>query len=172
MIYKELFDKNSFEVKFRIEDNGHNPCNSSIFLSDEIKIDTGADLTVFPARDLFPEDITVSKFTDWLQNNDKVIGIKSGHYNKRCLFGFSNKGVNKNADAIMSYAYQVEKFTLVLEDGELELGSVPITISFNEGFQRPLLGKDLLSLINFKIDNDMHFLEFEETEKLISIKQE
>ena len=43
----------------------------------------------------------------------------------------------------------------------MELGSVPITVTFDERFIRPLFGNDLMSLLIAKIDSDNMRLELE-----------
>ena len=149
-----------FIIKYTLED-ANTPTGGPIFSDDEIKFDTGSDITIFPAELIGLGDISVSDFTSWLQHNDKVNSIKSGHINTRSLFAFSCDGIDSYSNSIYSYAYQVDRFTLNLDDGIVDLGSVPITVTFDKRFIHPLLGKDLLSLLNSKIDTDEMKLELE-----------
>jgi hypothetical protein len=124
-----------------------------------MRFDTGADITIFHATQIGLNDISEKQFTKWIQTNDKVKSIQNGRINTKTLFGFTNTGIDNKAAIIKSYAYQVSHFDLILDNGALHLGSVPITITFDDRFSQPLFGKDLMSLLNAKINSDKHRLE-------------
>ena len=118
-------------------------------------------MTIFPANQIGLGSITEAEFTKWLQTNEKVSSIKAGHINRKSLFAFSCEGVDSLASSIHAYAYQVSNLSLCFTQGTLELGSVPITVTFDERFIRPLFGNDLMSLLIAKIDSDNMRLELE-----------
>lgn len=151
--------KLDFKLRYQILDNDSTPVEHTLFSNGTIKFDTGADITIFHASQIGLTHITEEEFTRWMQTNEKVSSIKAGKINKRTLFGFSNKGVDDAADTIISYAYQVSDFDLIMDNGTVHLGSVPITVTFDSRFSQPLLGKDLLSLLNSRIDTDNNRLE-------------
>jgi len=162
MMYRKFSDKAiDFKLNYVIKDNSNNPTNHTLFSSGSIKFDTGADITIFHASQIGLSHINESSFTKWMQEHEKVNSIKAGHIKKNTLFGFSNNGVDDSAASICSYAYQVSSFDLLLDNGTIHLGSVPITITFDDRFSRPLLGKDLISLLVTKINTDEHRLEIE-----------
>lgn len=156
--------KIDFKLKYVIKDVGKTPINRPLFSSGILKFDTGADITIFHASQVGLTHISESDFTIWLQKNEKVRSLRAGKLYTKTLFGFTNSGVDVIAAPIYSYAYQVTDFDIVLDNGILHLGSVPITVTFDDRFSGPLMGKDLISLINANINNDAHRLELDYTQ--------
>ena len=60
------------------------------------------------------------------------------------------KGIDSSTTSIEFYYIQTDHFFLQ----NIDLGSVPIYISFDPRFKKFLLGMDLLKLINYSVDND------------------
>ena len=155
MNYKHRFKYGTidFIIGFSIQDR-ITPLGESIDISGEIKFDTGSDLTIFPASQIGFGSISEIDFIDWLKEHEKVYSIKNGKDDKCSVYCFSCGGVDSSALSIRSYAYQVDNFTLELDNGSLKLKSVPIAISFDKRFIRPLFGKDLISLLCTEIDTN------------------
>ena len=139
--------------------------NDPSFFSGDLKFDTGADITCISASRLNLY-ITEEEFTSWIQTHDNLEIIKQGNLKKNGLVVTQSKGIDKEADDIKAYAYQLDDFTLESAEGSISLGSVPVFITFDKRFQTPLLGRDLLSLLNIEIDNDNNMMNISSTEKL------
>ena len=125
-----------------------------------VKIDTGADLTLFPANILgiFDEDDFVEKIKN--SNNIFVLDDDKTNKLKNKAIYVDVAGIKKGIPAIRFYALQVTNFIFydTINDSMLEIGSVPIFISFDKSFRSPLFGRDLISLLNINIDNDINTL--------------
>lgn len=162
MMYYYNFDNNSldFLLNYNLSRKELTGDNVRSFDGD-IKFDTGSDISIFPARQIGLMNITEEQFATWLQTNENVSSIKAGHIKKKSLFVFSVEGIDKKSVGIKSYAYQVDRLSLTLDNGKLNLGSVPITVTFDERFTQPLFGRDLISLLNTTIDTDKMFLGLE-----------
>ncbi len=145
--------------------NTPNNGNAPLFFSGDLKFDTGADITCISASRLNLHS-TEEEFTKWMQQNENVEIIKNGQIKKNGLIGIKTKGIDKEAEDIKAYAYQLDDFSIESGDGNLSLGSVPIFVTFDTRFQTPLLGRDLLSLLNIEIDNDRNIMNVKSTEKL------
>ena len=135
-----------------------------IVYSGDIKFDTGADITVFSAIDL-GIGCKESDFTDWIQRYGNVKVIKDGHIKNHALVASSTLGIDKSAKSIHSYVIQLDFFKIVYKSLELDLKSIPIFVTFDSRFKDSLLGKDLLSLLNYAVNNDEKYLDVELTKK-------
>ena len=165
MIYKKSFGKIiNFSVKCSFDSTYQ---NNNVRFDGKAKIDSGADITVFPASLVLGlRNTNESGFTKWLQQNENVSGIKAGQIHNKCLFAFKNLGIDSSADVIASYAFQVNNFVLHMDNGALCLGKVPITVTFDDRFEKVLIGKDLISLLNISINCDDMRLEIGRTHLL------
>ena len=85
--------------------------------------------------------IDENAFIAWAERN-RIEGIRP--YSIGC------KGVDSSTTSIEFYYIQTDHFFLQ----NIDLGSVPIYISFDPRFKKFLLGMDLLKLINYSVDND------------------
>ena len=139
--------------------------NDPLFLCGDLKFDTGADITCISANRLNLYT-TEEEFTSWIQTHNNIEIIKQGNLKRNGIVVTKSKGIDKEAEDIKAYAYQLEDFTIESADGSISLGSVPVFITFDKRFQTPLLGRDLLSLLNIEIDNDSNMMNISSTEKL------
>ena len=167
-----MLDKLGFYFRCNVRDDKDTPLsNKSVRFSGVIKFDTGSDLTMFSAYALQLGDIGKEGFTRWLQTHEKVNGMKGGHIYHRCLFGSKCHGIDDFSDGIDAYAYQVSSFALEFDNGILDLGSVPIMVTFDKRFKTPLLGIDLISLLETKIDGGKLLLEVTTTPEFDDIRE-
>lgn len=141
------------------------PEKGPLFYSGNLKLDTGSDITCLNARDL---GISVSEeeFSRWIQTHDNLEIIKNGQLKKKGLICVNTKGIDKTAADIKAYCYQMQSFTISTYQGSLTIGSVPVFITFDSRFQTPLLGRDILSLLNIEINNDKRILTLNPTKAL------
>ena len=139
--------------------------NAPMFFSGDLKFDTGADITCIGASRLNLH-CTEEEFTAWIQQNENIEIIKNGKIKKNGFIGAKTKGIDKEAEDIKAYAYQLDSFVIESADGNMSLGSVPVFITFDRRFQTPLLGRDLLSLLNIGIDNDNNIMTIDLSNKI------
>ena len=113
------------------------------------KYDTGAQFTCLPAKDL-GIDISEEDFTVYNKNALSIEAI----------------GIDGNS-RIKYYLIQVERFMVA----GIDLGSVPIYITFDLRATKRLLGMDIIRLLNVEINFDKKEAIFCTTEKFKDFKQ-
>uniref|UniRef100_UPI004055A63F hypothetical protein n=1 Tax=Acetatifactor sp. TaxID=1872090 RepID=UPI004055A63F len=119
-----------------------------IITEREFKLDTGATHTSLNARDL-GIDVSEEEFCKWRKTEGVVA-----------------KGIDDNVE-IKFYKLQVENFKI----DELDLGSVPIYITFCENMTKRLLGMNLLRLLNIAISGDKKCIYIEKSERFLEYKK-
>ena len=140
------------------------PCSSSIYYEGKMKFDPGADITCIPASYL-GINAGEAEFTKWIQTTDNIELIQNGKKTTHHIIAARTRGVDKKAASITSYALQLDDFQIITHDGVLDLGGVPVFVVFDDRFQTPLLGRDILGLLNMEIDNDKNLLTLSLSEK-------
>lgn len=113
------------------------------------KLDTGATNTCINAVHL---GICVSEaeFAKW-NRNDSII----------------TTGIMNNTE-VKYYKLQVENFII----GDLDLGSVPIYVTFNKNATKSLLGMDLIRLLNIGLFTDERKLILQKANRFIEHRKE
>ncbi|MCM1125759.1 MAG: hypothetical protein NC429_04745 [Lachnospiraceae bacterium] len=113
------------------------------------KYDTGAQFTCLPAKDL---GIDISE-EDFISYNKGGLAVKG-------------TGIDKSTQ-ITYYLIQVDNFIVA----DIELGSVPIYITFDLRATKRLLGMDIIRLLNVEINFDKNEAIFHTTEKFRNFKK-
>ena len=159
------------DCEFRCN-NTPNADGTPLFYSGALKLDTGADLTAFPAKQLQIKEEKGS-FLNWVQTSEQLLFQtsqgESGH-----LIAAAMKGVDTQAAPIQFFAMQIDEFTIFDNNSQnsLVIGGVPIFVTFDERFDKALLGRDIISLLNLNISNDKKCIEVDETEEAKNYKKQ
>ena len=152
--------------------NTPNTDGTPLFYSGPLKLDTGADITAFPAKQLrIKEDMGL--FLQWIQKSGQL-RFKTANGEAGCLVAAAMKGVDKKADPFQFFALQVDAFTILDNNShnKIAIGGVPVFVTFDERFDKALLGRDIISLLNLNIDNDRKCIEIEETDEARNYKEQ
>ena len=126
----------------------------NLFYNSDILFDTGADITLFPASKIGLGSISEQDFTHYLQTEPNISTIQKGILKPNTLIATKVTGINSDARSIKAYLFQTDFFSIKTLSSPLNFGSVPIFVTFDPGFVKPILGKDIISLISYSIDND------------------
>ena len=121
----------------------------------EFKFDTDAQYTCLNARE-FSINITEEEFKKKYKGNRET-------YKGVIMEG---TGLDQTTH-ILYYLLQVENFII---EG-IDIGSVPIYITFDKRAYKNLLGLDLIKLFNISIDFDNHQMELSITQQLRGFKR-
>lgn len=113
------------------------------------KFDTGAQFTCMNIRDL-DSNISEEAFKQKKYVTHEVDGV----------------GIDESS-VIKYYMVQVEAFTVA----GIDLGSVPICITFDSRAQKRLLGLDIIMLLNTCIDFDKKEMQLSKTKQFLDFKK-
>ena len=121
------------------------------------KVDSGSQITCIPASML---DLYISEkdFLRWADTH-RTEGIKP--------LSVICKGIDSESVGIRGFYIQTDHFFIQ----DLDLGSVPIYVVFDERYRKILLGMDLLRLMNILIDNDKEEMDMVLTRKFSDYKK-
>lgn len=122
-----------------------------LYHRSSFKLDTGSNLTCLTAEKL---GITVSEeeFIQWSKQTQNIKVLTSGRIKGGRVIVADTKGIDRGGDYIRFYAIQVDKFIIREDIGNiLDLGSVPIFITFDHRMQSTLLGGDILSILDHSV---------------------
>ncbi len=110
----------------------------------QFKFDPGAQNTCVSAAELHitdSEDVFVEKYKpNWKYEGTGIDDRSSIYFYQVIVDSFEVQGV--------------------------ELGKVPIYITFDDRFSKRLLGLDLLNLLNYSVDNDLREMRISQTDRL------
>ena len=145
----------NLKIKCKIDVNIPYKKNYSIDTKKKVvarnfKFDTGASITCLPALDL-------------------GIEITEEEFKRRFNFTLEVKctGIDKDSDTVTYYLIQVENFVIY----NIDLGSVPIYITFDSRAPKRLLGMDLIKLLNIDFNMDTGFITLSKSQRLIEFSK-
>mgnify|MGYP002856265941 CR=1 FL=1 len=121
------------------------------------KYDPGSQITCIPAS-VLDVRMTEDEFVEW-SDNHRTEGIPP--------FSVSCTGIDSSAAGIRFYYIQTEAFYIQ----SMNLGSVPMYITFDPRYRKLLLGLDLLRLLNIQQDIDANEIRMQIANKVADYKK-
>lgn len=130
------------------QDESKRCCENEIDISRDIKfkMNTSTEYTILSAKSLFGDLLTEEEFIE--------------KFKPLPMCTFTTRDVDGRTH-MKFYKLQLTDFKI----GTLELGSVPVWVTFDY-LMYPLLGRDLLGMLNITIMSDYNIVYLEKTEKL------
>ena len=112
----------------------------------------GVDYEKRPIKEQNP---TAKELKKWIQKSGQL-RFKTANGEAGCLVAAAMKGVDTKADPFQFFALQMDAFTILdnSSHNKIAIGGVPVFVTFDERFDKALLGRDIISLLNLNINND------------------
>ena len=120
------------------------------------KFDPGSQITCIPAS-VLDVRMTEDEYIEW-SDKHRTEGIPP--------FSVSCKGIDSKAPEIRFHYIQINAFYIQ----GINLGSVPMYITFDSRYRKLLLGLDLLRLLNIKQDIDANEIRMQVANKIAEYK--